>query len=88
VPALRVKLLRVASADGAARLMLIVYVWLLERSAEVTLIVIVFGPTLKDTGLAPPEVAALVLMVTVAFTSVVVGVTVMLEVALGTSAAA
>ena len=80
-----VRLLSVAS-DDAALVTVIVYGLLVLKSADVTTILIVLGPTFKLTRFPVPEVAGLVLIVNEAAGSVVVGITDMLVVVLGTLA--
>ena len=67
VPLLIVKLLKVASVE-AALVTVIVYVFVVEPSWAVTIVVIVFEPTFSEIALeALPLVTAVPLTLTVAF---------------------
>jgi len=78
---------KVACASSAARVTTSEYVCVVVPSCAVTMVLIVFAPTLNVTPLlALPDVTAVPLTVMVALAWVTVGVTVMLEVALVTDA--
>ena len=86
MPELGVRLDRVALDEGP-RVITIVYVSVVVPSCAVTIVVIVLVPTLRPiTPDAVPLVTGTPFTVTMALTSLVVGVTVIDAVALGTMA--
>ena len=87
VPLLNTRLLKVASVDSGVLVTLTVYVLVVVPSCAVTTVVMVLLPTARAIEPdAEPLVTVLPFTVTVAVASLVVGVTVMLAVALGTLA--